>query len=117
MGDEMPIEFDPKIGPASILGAAQLIAIVVGGAVVWTQLSDKVTSTSEKLDTVKTVVSSLRSDLKASQQDRAQQSERLGRVETAVTFISSYIKLGANQSDGTAPFNPRGSKRNDSSHN
>jgi len=102
----MALEFDTKIGPASILGIVQLIALLLGGAVVWTQLNDKVAATGEKLDGVKTAVVSLRGDLKASQSDRAAQSERLGRVETALNFISTYIKLGVNQFDGVAPAPP-----------
>ena len=104
----MQFEWDGKVGPASIICLAQMVGIFIGGAVVWTQLSDKVSNTSEKLDSVRTTVSALRTDLKSSQDERAQQSERLGRVETAVTFISSYIKLGVNQFDGVAPFPPHG---------
>ena len=103
----MKLEWEGKVGPASILAVFQIIGLAVGGAIVWTQLSDKVSDTSTKVEHVQATASELRTALAASQTDRAAQSERLGRVEVAMTFLSDSIKRFSNKFDtGGNPSTP-----------
>ena len=102
----MKIEWEGKLGPAFLTGISQIIVMLVGGAIVWTQLQDKVEITSKNVESVRTAVGNLKTSLAASQTDRAAQSERLGRVETAISYISGQIQRVEARFDGSTPTAP-----------
>ena len=90
--DNLQFQWNGQIGPAAIIGIGQLIALCVGGAVVWTQLTDKVDGIDSKVGYVQKAVGTLHTELATSQVDRASQSERLGRVEVAIGFVTEQIR-------------------------
>lgn len=87
----MKIEYDGKIGPAFLTGLVQIIVLLVGGAVVWTQLTDRVEETGKKIEYSQKAITELRSDLSLDKITNASQSERLGRVEEALAFIKQTM--------------------------
>ena len=99
----MKVEWDGRVGPATITNLVTFLAIVIGGAVAWTQMQDKQIATDTKVDGIRTAVISLRTDLKNSQAERTDQGQRLSRVETAITFLTSYFRGPTTFDHGSMP--------------
>lgn len=87
----LQFQWNGQIGPAAILGVGQLIALCVGGAIVWTQLVDKVDGADRKIEWVQKSVGTISTTLATTQTNTSAQSERLGRVETSLQFITAQM--------------------------
>jgi len=108
---EMKIEWDTKIGPASIVGAVgiiiQAVVVVWVGSSVYTKTVDKIDAQSLKIDEVEKG-SNKRFELVHSAIDKSQsglsaQNDRMTRVESAIGFIGDQMKWVVTRLDGATP--------------
>jgi hypothetical protein len=85
------VEWDNKVGPASIVGIVQLVAIIAGLGAMYGALSGKLDAAATNAIEAKTATTqtadkiaheSLRRDEKI-----ASQAERIGKIETSIQFV------------------------------
>lgn len=76
----MDLKWNGEIGPASIIGVVGSLSVLVSIGIVYGRMDTK-------LDNTTTVAVEAKASALMSQKAESDQSERLGRVETAVTFI------------------------------
>ena len=79
----MDLQWDPKIGPATIVGLLGSFGILIAGGIAWGSLTAKVESVSE----VKATVEQMNRHAVNRDQKVAEQAERIGKIETSVGFI------------------------------
>lgn len=104
----MHIQWETKVGPASIIGALgiiiQVIVVIWVGATIYTKTTDKIEAQSAKIDEVakgsdrrfQTVRNSMASALTT----QAATADRVSRVETAVGFIKDQVQQLVSKVDG-----------------
>jgi len=76
----MNIEWDPKIGLATVVGAVGTLAILTSIGITWG-------SVTSKLEAAQAAVVEINKASSKRDDHLAQQAERLGKVETSVSFI------------------------------
>ncbi len=79
------LQWDGKVGPATLIGVIQLLIIVIGGIVTVAQIQNGVQNTKESVTELKNVVTTLQSAQSAN-------SERTIKLEAAVTYIQDAVK-------------------------
>ena len=79
----MNFQWDPKIGPASIIGVVGSLGILVTVGIAWGSLSVRVDSINE----IKASVEQMNRHAVNRDQKVAEQAERVGKIETSVGFI------------------------------
>lgn len=107
----MNIQWEGKVGPAAIIGVLGMIVqagvVVWVGATIYTKTVDKIEAQGGKIEEVakgsdtrfQTVYTSL-----AKTRDAQQQADqRLGRVETAMSYISAQVQRVEAKLDGGPP--------------
>lgn len=78
------MQWDSKIGPATIVGIAQLLLILIGGVVTVTQLQSSIETEKLQVTELKNVVTTL-------QAAQASGTERVGRLETSIGFLNTSV--------------------------
>ena len=84
---KMNIQWEPKVGPAAIIGVVGSLSVLVSIGVVWGVSVTKLDVAAEKADEARKAALSLQEDSIRRDQRIATQSERIGKIETAVTFM------------------------------
>lgn len=93
------IEFDPKIGPASILAVIQIALVGVGGVYTYAKLENTAENTKETTQQLRTVVQR--------QRERADsQNDRLINLEVTLKNISDRVTWIVSKIDGPGPKPP-----------
>ena len=81
----MDLKWNGEIGPAAIIGLGGTLSVLVSLGIIYGKMDSK-------LDTAATTATEAKSAAIINQHDTAAQAERLGRVETAVTFLVPTIQ-------------------------
>ena len=84
----MRLEWEPKVGPAAIVGLAGSLGILVTLGIAWGSLSTKVDNVYE----VKTTVEQMNRHAVNRDAKVAEQAERIGKIETSVGFIMPTLQ-------------------------
>ena len=79
----MNFQWDPKIGPATVVGTVGSLGVLVAVGVAWGSLTAKVDSVTE----VKATIEQMNRHAVNRDQKVAEQAERVGKIETSVGFI------------------------------
>jgi len=110
----MQIEWEPKIGPASIVGAVGAVCTII--SVIWvgssyyqkvvdriddqsTKLTESISDSKERFKTISTTIQNNKT-----MQDSV--SDRLSKVETAIVYISNQVQRVETKLDGGQPPAP-----------
>ena len=83
----MNLEWDGKIGPASIVSLIGALSVLVTLGIVWGTTTSRIDAAANKADEVKTTTLELAKGSTLRDQRVAAQAERLGKIETSVQFI------------------------------
>lgn len=110
----MKVEWDSKIGPASVVGALgiaiQVIVVVWMGSSIYTKLTDKIENQGIKIDEIdkgsRQRFASVRTALATYQTNESAAGERVGRLETALSYVSEQIRRVEARLDGATPPAP-----------
>ena len=89
---EPDMRWDAKIGPASIIGVVQLIAMIAGLGALYGTLSGKLDAAATNAIEAKTAVSNTAKEAQHRDEKVAAQNERIGKIETSVSFIVPAIQ-------------------------
>jgi hypothetical protein len=79
------IQWDGTIGPASLIGVIGSLSVLVSIGVMWGTMATK-------QESIQSTILGLERTARARDDHVSAQGERLGKVETSVTFISSAIQ-------------------------
>lgn len=82
---ERLVQWEGKIGPATVIGLAQLLLILIGGLVTVSQMQNGIENSKLAVSELKNVVSSI-------QASQAINAERVGKLETSIGFIASSVQ-------------------------
>ena len=78
------IEWDPKVGPASLIGLIGFAATLISLGVIWGSATTKLDAAAAAATDAKTVATDAKNTA-------GQQESRIGKIETAVGFIVPTI--------------------------
>ena len=79
------MQWEGKIGPATVVGVIQLLLILFGGIVTVSQMQNGIDNSKLAVSELKNVVSSI-------QVSQAINAERVGKLETSIGFIASSVQ-------------------------
>lgn len=89
-------EWEPKVGPASILAIVQLLVLIAGGGVLYGVLTTKQdVNTTNTLDLKQSFVQFQKDQQKEStkrDEKLATQNDRITKIETSVGFIDQTVQ-------------------------
>lgn len=95
----MDLKWNGEIGPATIVGIVGSLSVLVTLGIVYGKMDSK-------LDTAATTATEAKTAALMNQHDTSSQAERLGKVETAVTFIVPTLqRIEAKLERPAVPFN------------
>ncbi len=83
----MQLEWDGKVGPASIVSLVGALAVLVSIGIVWGTATTRLDATAIKAEEAKAAAVKVAEDSGKRDQRVAAQAERLGKIETSVGFI------------------------------
>lgn len=88
----MRLEFDTKVGPATFVGILSILSTFIGIGVLYGTISGQVGAASTNAVEAKTAVVNVERESKKRDAKIAEQSERIGRIETSVQFLVPAIQ-------------------------
>lgn len=110
----MKIEWNGQIGPAAILGIIGPIA--TAATVIWmasgnyTKIVDKIEAQGTKIEQVAAGsdkrFETVHTALAKTQADQSSAEQRMGRVETAIVYVSQQVQRVEARLDGSVPAAP-----------
>jgi len=83
----MQIEWDNKIGPATIVGLISIVSTIFGVGVLYASLKDDVKAASNNAAEAKVAVIETQKESSSRDIKISTQGERLSKIETSVSFI------------------------------
>jgi hypothetical protein len=90
------VEWDNKVGPASIVGIVQLVAIIAGLGAMYGALSGKLDAAATNAIEAKTATTQTAEKIakESTRRDEkiASQAERIGKIETSIQFVVPAIQ-------------------------
>ena len=99
----MKLEWDGKVGPASIIGVVGSLSVLVTLGVVWGQTTAKLDTVAAKAADAHEATVEIAKDSTKRDQRVAAQSERLGKIETSVQFIVPTLQRIEAKLDSAKP--------------
>lgn len=108
------IEWNGQIGPAAIIGILGPIATVAvfiwTASGIYTKIIDKIEAQGTKIEQVATGsdkrFETVYTALAKSQNDQSSADQRMGRVETAIVYVSQQVQRVEARLDGSVPTAP-----------
>jgi uncharacterized protein HemX len=79
------MQWDSKVGPATIVGAIQLLIVLIGGIFVFAQVQNNTENSKLAVAELKNVVNSI-------QMAQSINAERVGKLETSIGFIANSVQ-------------------------
>ena len=86
------VEWDTKVGPATVVGVISIISTFIGVGVLYGTISGQVGAASTNAIEAKTAVINVEKESKKRDAKIAEQSERVGRIETSMQFVVPAIQ-------------------------
>ena len=83
----MNFQWDPKVGPAAIIGIIMGLGTLVTVGIAWGSLKSDVQTSVVMATDAKNAARQIAERTSSRDTKVAEQSERIGRIETAVTFM------------------------------
>ncbi len=103
-GNGRRVEWDNKVGPASIVGLVQLVAMITGLGVLYGTLSGKLDAAATNAIEAKTatvITADKFAHESAKRDDKiASQAERIGKIETSIQFVLPALQRIEAKLDG-----------------
>ena len=83
----MQLEWDGKIGPASIVGIVGSLSVLVTLGIVWGKTTTKLEAVETRAIEAHTTITEVAKEASKRDQRVAAQAERLGKIETSIQFV------------------------------
>ena len=90
--EDHAVQWDMKIGPASIIGVIQIIGMIAGLGVLYGTMSGQITTAATNAIEAKAAIKDAEKKSEKRDEKVATQSEKIGKIETAVQYMGVQLQ-------------------------
>lgn len=102
----MDLKWNGDVGPASIIGVVGSLGVLVSIGIAWGSLNGKVDSAATRAAESKIAVEEVAKGTFKRDERISLQAERLGKIETSITFMAPAIQRIEAKLDGLPAASP-----------